>query len=138
MEWKSDAAQFVEQHPEIKSARLVYLWPFLADVEGEDGTVREYSGYRLDEEYTFIGRREELMPYLDDYGIWDAHIREWEDGIKDGVLDFEYVDYNHEEECIDYIPDDAFFVIECKPDDSVEIVIDRKPEEFCIYHKGSD
>ena len=66
--------RYLTDHPEIKQVRLVWVWPFRAVVEdgvdyGDNVLLAE--GTYIDEEYTFVGGREDCIEYLDHYDVWD-------------------------------------------------------------------
>lgn len=134
------AFEFIEKHPEIKTVRLIWTWPFDAEVCADDGGVmQEFTGDDVDEEYSFIGTREECLGFLLSYSCWDGHEWEWEDHIVDGHLDFEYCDYTYGNNHHDEIPETACFVCEViyigpnSWDIETKVIRDISPDEFARH-----
>lgn len=131
-----DALDFLEAHPEVKSARLIWMWAF--DVENDEG---EFSGNCLDYEYSFIGDREHLEAYLQHYSCWDSILensresgylrREW--SIIDGLLECEHEEENWPRHVDDSLPDDYLIVM--RWDEAAEnwvVILDREPDGYFL------
>lgn len=71
LEIENTVYDFLIQNPQIENVELVWLWGFKAKVDM--GTYDlEYFGTHLDEEYTIIGTRKEVLDKLDNYDCWDG------------------------------------------------------------------
>lgn len=136
-----DALEFVNEHPEIRRARLIWTWNFDAEIyDKETETTRTYKGDEVDPEYSFIGDREALLRFLAAYDCWNGFEEDWEGSIKDGVLDYENHEYRFDSErcpCRS-MPDNAFFVEEKIGELDWVTVKDEPPDGFVWYGVRND
>lgn len=65
------AHNFIVDHPEIKAARLKWLWNNHA-IYNVDGLRMESHMDTIDTEYSFAGLRGELLDFLSKYDCWDG------------------------------------------------------------------
>ena len=62
----------IEQHPEVETVILVWSW----EMDFYTSNAGPFEGYvsqnMIDEEYSFMGDREDALKFADDYKCWDG------------------------------------------------------------------
>lgn len=64
--------EYIDEHPEINGACLIYLWSINYDVEA-NGIKYRGDCDELDIEYCVVGDRGDLIGHITNYGVWDDY-----------------------------------------------------------------
>lgn len=96
---------YLEEHPEIRSVSLVWVWPFRAIVvddygAGDEDDVLIAEGLEIDPEYTYTGSNADARRYLDSYRVWN-YVEEGDVKVENGVLSVFNVGELHDEDDFD-------------------------------------
>lgn len=132
-----DAYDFVEAHPEIQRARLIWSWDFDAEIHDKG----KFSGDYLDCEYSFIGDRAHLLIYLQMYSCWDSLLYDSDEPrspfrdpwfiTDDGLLECEHVEGNYSQWVRDEIPPDSLVVMKWDEEKwGWDVIQNRSPEDL--------
>lgn len=95
----------VEAHPEIRGCAMIYYWDdYTAEIEEEDGTTFIYSYNKIDWEYSYVGKTDNLKEFSQNYSVWDDSELTLD---KDGILKGKEDSYDHYNPHKEYeIPDE--------------------------------